>query len=614
MPRPPLHVRIAYGFASAMRRIGDAWNRLVAPIEDAIGWVTGTLFGVFDNFNTLESFVVRVFRVILWPVTALFGALAWLIRRVVPSAGPDGGIATLPGRLFGSALNGVMKVSEKLNLDGALLFLVWLTTPVWWPVLALLSFVNAWIATRQFRELALGTPALLLAAPFAYVAIEGSSQSQNQIASSYKAEVRRALDEGDSDRVRLMELKLAQLGVDTRQADYKNALQLADDDRFDEAYAVMSRLAPNDQPGYLPAHAWIARSLLLGQVTEAMEPTATDPIKAGELAERHVDLAVELGAGGPAVDQLRGHALAMQTRFTEAAATLADLSESSREAAAARLTWLLADGRANLGEARKQAANLLPMFQAATNAELSADQCQAWFTAAGILGDNQAVEAALLAWQKADASDPRPAEQLLRLRRRRAEQLVATQTANPAAVAKRLVEAAVGDPPGEWLLRQAATLLAADVDDRRTEVIAEAIMASPEASSALLEALGTAAATRGKIPMSRRALARAVEQGGGPAALNNYAWALNQEPDPNPELALKTVNRALETLPADHRFRETRGQILISLKQWQEAAEDLEFALNRMPNSGAIHRSLAEAYQALSQPSLAEAHRRLAAP
>ena len=79
--------------------------------------------------------------------------------------------------------------------------------------------------------------------------------------------------------------------------------------------------------------------------------------------------------------------------------------------------------------------------------------------------------------------------------------------------------------------------------------------------------------------------------------------------EPDLPQALEAVNRSLEMAPQEYRFRETRGQILLRLEQWDAAIADLEFALNGMPDLPAIHKSLAAAYAALGNQELAQLHR-----
>ena len=69
------------------------------------------------------------------------------------------------------------------------------------------------------------------------------------------------------------------------------------------------------------------------------------------------------------------------------------------------------------------------------------------------------------------------------------------------------------------------------------------------------------------------------------------------------------MEKALELSPGEYRFRETRGQIFAKQKNWQAAVDDLEAALNAMPETPGIHATLAQAYDALGQKDLAELHR-----
>jgi regulator of sirC expression with transglutaminase-like and TPR domain len=92
-------------------------------------------------------------------------------------------------------------------------------------------------------------------------------------------------------------------------------------------------------------------------------------------------------------------------------------------------------------------------------------------------------------------------------------------------------------------------------------------------------------------------------------AWNNLACVLLQQPDAGLESSLAASERALQLQPLDYRFRETRGQIFARLGRWQEAVDDLEYALNGMPDVPAIHRSLGKAYDALGETQLAAVHR-----
>ena len=82
------------------------------------------------------------------------------------------------------------------------------------------------------------------------------------------------------------------------------------------------------------------------------------------------------------------------------------------------------------------------------------------------------------------------------------------------------------------------------------------------------------------------------------------------------EDALKLAEDAVRLQPEHAEIRETRGQILLGLRKWQAAVDDLEWSLAKVTTSSrpAIHAALAEAYGQLGDAARAEQHRALAAP
>ncbi len=95
---------------------------------------------------------------------------------------------------------------------------------------------------------------------------------------------------------------------------------------------------------------------------------------------------------------------------------------------------------------------------------------------------------------------------------------------------------------------------------------------------------------------------------------NNFAWMLAMSDPPDLDRALTAVNGALERMPNRPEFRDTRGMILVKMERWQEAISDLEMALGsgRYSDLTNIHTALANAYEKLGNPKLAELHRKKA--
>ena len=81
---------------------------------------------------------------------------------------------------------------------------------------------------------------------------------------------------------------------------------------------------------------------------------------------------------------------------------------------------------------------------------------------------------------------------------------------------------------------------------------------------------------------------------------------------PQLDQALPLANQAVEAVPENPRYRDTRGRILVALERPREALADLELALQSLSEDAELHRILAGVYEHLGEKSLAAEHRRLA--
>ncbi len=152
----------------------------------------------------------------------------------------------------------------------------------------------------------------------------------------------------------------------------------------------------------------------------------------------------------------------------------------------------------------------------------------------------------------------------------------------------------------------------ADADESQLAMLQDAVAQgmSPEFSHFIL---GTTLVLRGEGQKAAVHLELAQEQfPTSPAILNNLAFTLATQEEPDLPRALQIVEVALEQSP-DHAFiRDTRGQILIKMEDYKRAIPDLEFALREPRLQVEAHRSLAVAYEALGQQAIADRHRKLA--
>ncbi len=122
--------------------------------------------------------------------------------------------------------------------------------------------------------------------------------------------------------------------------------------------------------------------------------------------------------------------------------------------------------------------------------------------------------------------------------------------------------------------------------------------------------VGTAAAEEKQWDTATRLLRKSVEvDPQADAGWNNLAHTLLSQPQPDPIEAERCVNEALRLNSAPPRYHQTRGQIMIRLKKWSEAARELEIARHKLPPEPEIHLGLAEIYRELGDEDLATYHR-----
>jgi Flp pilus assembly protein TadD len=157
-----------------------------------------------------------------------------------------------------------------------------------------------------------------------------------------------------------------------------------------------------------------------------------------------------------------------------------------------------------------------------------------------------------------------------------------------------------------------AVIACAENTNPRVETLRKSILSSLDPESMhFIE--GTVLLMRGDVFGAREHLEVASKHMENlPGVLNNMAVVLYQQENPDMERALSLSEAALERMPYQPYLRETRGQILVRMEQYERAIEDLEFALRAPELAGPVHESLATAYQELGRKELAEEHRAMA--
>jgi tetratricopeptide (TPR) repeat protein len=588
-----------------MKRLAAVAAAIVWPFERALSSAARMLLRAGEGFEGVEWALVRLGKTLIAPLQVLWRLLRAATAAVVPQSlrhavGTPVRAATRLGRKSGEAL---VRVAEALNLDGAVLRIVKWLRPLWYPFAALGGFLQAWLATRNYRQLVWGLPVVLVLLPLTGIAAWTALWGRGSIAAQYRLAVKEAREAKDYERVRLFERKLAQLGVSTQLVEYQTASALAQDGKYGEAYERMQRLAPAGRPGYPHAHFWIVQHLMNGTVE------ASDAER-NRLTKIHLDHLQAIGAKGADVDLLRAIWLSQNQRHQEAAKLLEPFASRILPAAVMRMEIHIAQKKIEeaRGDARWVRSHMGDRMR--RGEMLSPRDFHSWAIAEELLGNLPKAHALVEQWLKAEPESKDARRILAELSRRLFDQALTAPDPDADQLARLFFQSVESTEDPLQRQQQVAALYQLRGQFPVIQEVLTQILDSPQTPALVLEAVGTAAAMAGDLGMAKDYLRRSTTKDPRHSvARNNYAWVVLQEPKGDLEDALAAVNKALEIRPDEFRFRETRGQILARLGRWQEAIAELEYAANGMPESSDIHRSLAKAYDALGEKQLAQVHR-----
>jgi len=188
----------------------------------------------------------------------------------------------IPAKLVKSTERAVSETTQAAWTKGSSTFSKFLKryTPKWTsrlgtyyfarPFKNLFGFFNAWISTRNYRQLAWSLPALVLLLPMLTSLAYSLVYTETDLQKHYEGSLLQAIEEDDIALQELCMQKLTQLGYRRLgDAEFNAALALAEDEAtWDEAVERMRELAPLDKPGMTPAHLWLADHLALGRIRQ----------------------------------------------------------------------------------------------------------------------------------------------------------------------------------------------------------------------------------------------------------------------------------------------------------------------------------------------------------
>lgn len=157
------------------------------------------------------------------------------------------------------------------------------------------------------------------------------------------------------------------------------------------------------------------------------------------------------------------------------------------------------------------------------------------------------------------------------------------------------------------VLRQLTRLSVSDNSTVATEAITIYNAAlEHDAPASVLNEIGSQALARSDYDSALRFFEMARKKSPrNPEILNNLAYTYIVGDEPNPDRGLTLIDEALRRLPKNAQskkyltfFRDTRGQALMQLNHWTEAAAEFEIALLDRPNNKGILEALVKCYRA----------------
>jgi tetratricopeptide (TPR) repeat protein len=600
----PFLIRVQHAFANLVKRVISIGAAIVWPIEWA--WMTflGSVIALHDRFENVESLFREAGRVLVLPFRLGWRFIVSLTASLFPSSARNA-IAALWHKIAWAAgfiLGLLMRGAERLNLDGILFRATQLSKPIWYPMVAVGMFCFFWAATRPYKKLLWSLPLLLLAVPILTAAVWGASFGKSTIAAQYRAALDRSLEERDYSRAQLLERKLASLDIEMPMALYNSGLALEQAGKITEAYERMQQLASPNTPGYPLAHFWIAQHLLMGKLELA---TA----EAHRLADDHLKQLAVLAIRGPAINMMRAELLIQENKLEQASELLKPLVHDNSSAAIERFRMDLELNQPEqaLEDAREVCEHMQRFGKTAQ--PVTNHDYETWANAEQILQHDAEFRAVLHNWLADHPESAGARKSVAALCAKDLDRLLRSSTPEPKELADRLRNLIELADETENVRGRVALLYQQRSARPDIRELFEILAKTEDKSSALAEALGTAASVSGEWDRAEVYLEDAVRKDATNAvAWNNLACVLLERENGSIEHALFAVNKALALKPGDYNYRETRGEAFLRQHRWHEAVDDLEYAANGMPESPIVHRALYKAYTGLGKNELATAH------
>ncbi len=470
-----------------------------------------------------------------------------------------------------------------------------------------LRFVVQWWVTRPWGSLLLGLPAIACGLALAAVEPWHSRTQSSEWARWYDLAGTAALQRGDLQAADVYFRRVAVLDEASPAASYGLALTAEQEQDFARARGWMLRIAPETQPGYAPAHYWLAKDLIRRTQGKPLGPQDASILEhhlreAGRSPEHQLESQMNL-------TQL----YLLQGETAKAIELLEDLI-AARPGLQLDLARLY-DQAGRKADARRAAAKAAEFFQARTKAEPNQPLNHLGWAAALMLQERyQEAVAVLTAALALPNQDPKPIEQSLAAVYLAWMSSSTVQDKPNAAQQLEFLERILQHDAENAQALVMLDKLASGTDEASIGAadLLKKILARGAAPAVIHLVLGTRAMAAGDLDTSLMHLEQAQQRNPKiPEVMNNLAWALAHKPEPDLPRALQLAETA-QKLSKHPEIYDTLGTILAKLGRNREAVTQFEEALRVLPPRAEIHRKLGDLYDKLGDADLAKEHRQLA--
>jgi len=461
---------------------------------------------------------------------------------------------------------------------------------------------------RRDRAVA-GVPAVVMALLAVFLVWYGAASARS-VNARYLLKFEEAANSSDFEMARLIGSKLLSQGTRTSpETALRYCKLLAENDELERGNAIIEVLAPDDTPGYPPAHAQRAIGFA-NLLTRGASPQYASVLlwhlnQAGQRNNENVSLAwaTYYRATGQLVPCIRAIETAARSN-PDHYFSAADLCLLNRDRESANKMMKLArdDFRRRLAQSPLETKARTQLAQALARLEQFDDAEQTLRAGMQLQSDDAKLVGALANLELLRYERSHQLKQPLD--KRLTHLLKATELLrDPSIVFDRMVQLYSDANEGS--------------DKSKIRAFFDEHLNRSESTPVGHFALSVIAVLDEDQEEAIRQLERALElDPEQPLAKNNLAWLLASKEIPDLDRALELATSAVTKAPQVATYRDTLGTIFLKRGDAARAVTELERALPGMPPNDRykVHRKLAQAYQTLGNEELAERHRQKSEP